>query len=168
MPSEVTRRTTLVTVNDARAPGRYWVHLYFGDQKIAEATFEAAFPTETHSIRGVASGPDGKRVGRMELSANRSGERSGIEAGPDGSFDLVVPPGSFIVEVFLLLENGRYEFMGWYDGKDGTTIDPDKTFTVVVEDSDVTGLSIRLPEDYESLICTSSGLGRSYITGQCR
>ena len=166
VPAEDTRRTTYVRMDEARASGRYWVHLYFGQQKIAEETFEVVTALDPHSIRGVVNDPDGQPVGRIMLNANRRGETFSAEAGQNGAFDVVVPSGPFILEVYLLVGT-QWKFVGWHDVNGGVTFDLDQAFELTVDGADVKGIEIILPTDTEGLLCPS-GLWRSLFTGLCR
>ena len=120
-PAEDTRRTTYVRMDEARALGRYWVHLYFGEQKIAEATFEVGPELDPYSIRGTVTGSDNQPLGRIKLQANRKGEIFRIEAGPVGAFDVIASSGTFILEVYLLVGT-QWKFVGWHDVNGGVTL----------------------------------------------
>ena len=144
-----TRRTHQVGINYERALGRYWVHAYLGEQKIAEASFETIPAPDPYSIRGVVTGPEGRPQGRIALEAKRGEEEFWGEAGLDGTFDVVVSSGTFFLEVNVpvrLPDGGtEWQFAGWYDGSGGITIDPSKAFEVIVDGADVEGINITLP-----------------------
>ena len=50
-------------------------------------------------IRGVVTGPDGQPFEGIALQLKQREERFWIDAKPDGSFNVGVPSGSYILEV---------------------------------------------------------------------
>ena len=88
----------------------------------------------------------------------------------DSTFDMVMPPGTFTVEVRIPTypepNLSEWEFVGWYDGKGSITVDPSQAFQVIVDDAEVEGINIMLPADAEGLLCPS-GSRRSLTTGSC-
>ena len=114
-------------------------------------------------IRGVVTGPEGQPLERVALWVKRGEETYSVATGPNGTFDVLVPSGSFIVEVSVLVES-EYFFVGWYDGIGGITNDPSQLSEVIVEGPEV--IDIRLPADTEVLLC-ASGSHRSTVTRRC-
>ena len=141
VPVEASRQTHHVHVPDARAPGRYWVLVYWEGQKIAQTTFEAVLEPNPRTIRGVVTGPDGRpTANKVTLAFVKGNERFQTDVNPDGAFDIEVSPGSFRVEVRLQLGN-QHNFVGWYDGT-GITLDRAQAFEVTVDDADIEGIEI--------------------------
>ena len=88
----------------------------------------------------------GQPLEGIGLSFKQGEERFWIKAEPDGTFDVEVSPGSFILEVNVLIDN-HYNFAGWYDGT-GITTNPAQASNIIVDDADVEGIEIILsPED---------------------
>ena len=96
------------------------------------------------SIEGVITGPDGRSHRQTALGVNRGGVSHRVETAPDGTFDVAVQSGSFSLEVYVLVDT-EWRFVGWYDGKGGTTADPGQAFRVIVRGTAVEGIQIRLP-----------------------
>ncbi len=142
--SSRTRWTHPAGINHAMALGRYWVHAYWGEQKIAEATLEIIPVPDTRSIRGVITVPAGRPFEGIALEAQRGEEGFWVEVGPDGAFDVVVSSGSFVLEV-LVLAGSEYISLGWYDGNGGITSDPTQAFKIIVDDEYVESIEIMLP-----------------------
>ena len=152
VPADVTRRTHHILMPHEKALGRYWVQVYWGDQKIAEATFETVPASDTSSIRGMVTVPDGRPPGRIGLWVIERGEESfWVEGAPDGAFNAAVPSGSFILAVYVLV-GSEWRFVGWYDGSGGITTDPSQAFEVIVDGASVDGIAIRLPTDADALL----------------
>ncbi len=143
LPARDTRRTHFVGIPSPGSLGRYWVHVYSGEQKIAEVVFEAVAAPDAYNIRGVVVWSDGQPRQRVALHAIRGEEGFWVEAGPDGTFDVVVSSGSFVLEVFLL-SGTEWHSVGWYDGAGGITTDPSQAFEVIVDDADVEGIKFML------------------------
>ena len=143
VPGESTRLNHHVQIYDANGLGRYWVHVYWGEQKIAEVTFETVPTSGPHSIRGMVTFPDGWPLDRIALEATRGEEEFSVYAGPDGVFDVVVSSGIFFLKVYVVVGN-EWHFMGWYDGGGGITIDPGRAFEVIVDGAVVEDIDISL------------------------
>ena len=165
VPANVVRQTHHIPIPHERVPGRYWVHVLLGQQKIAEVTFQAVPEGDPHSIRGVVTGPDGQPPGRVALWIKRGEETFWSEAGQDGAFDAEVSSGSFILEVHLLV-GSEWRFVGWYDGSGGMTTDPSQASQVIVADANIDDIDIRLPTQIDGLLCPA-GTHRSPLTGRC-
>ncbi len=159
-----TRSTVFFPVYFEKALGRYWVIAYWGEQKIAQATFETVPPPDPYNIRGVIRDTEGKSLDGIVLDAIRGGEEFSATSGSDGTFDILASSGSFILEAWLPT---GYEllFAGWFDGS-GITADPNQAFEVVIDEADVEDIEIVLPADTSILLCPS-GSRRSFDTGQC-
>ena len=88
----------------------------------------------------------------------------------DGTFDMVMPSGSFAVEVLVLTypssEFIALEFIGWYDGKGGLTTDPEEMGQMTIGADGGLTFEIRLPGDVEDLLCPS-GQSRRPSDGLC-
>ena len=93
VPAGVTRRTQQIPVPHERVLGRYWVHVYLGQQKIAEAAFKTVPEGDLHSIRGVITLPSGPPPNGTALWVKQGEERVWVDVGPDGVFDATVPSG---------------------------------------------------------------------------
>ena len=121
------------------------------------------------NIRGAVTGPDGQPIEGIVLLAKRGEVSFRVETGPEGAFDILVSSGSFIIELYVQVQEAHaihYYFVGWYDGSGGITTDPSEALEVIVDDADVEGIEIILPTDTEGLICPS-GSYRSTRTGSC-
>ena len=146
MPFDAMEHRQTIDVGFWRELGRFWIQAYSGEQKIAEATFEAVPEPDPHNIRGLVTYTGGQPPEGIALSFIEGGERFRVETGPDGTFDVEVSPGSFIVEVKVLIDN-FWHFAGWYDGA-GITADRSEASNIIVDDADVEGIEITLsPED---------------------
>ena len=165
LPAAGARRTHHIWIPHEKNTGRYWVHVYWGEQKIAEATFETVPEPDPHSIRGVVTVPDGPSPERIALWVKRGEEEFWGETGPDGTFDIVVSSGSYTLEVHVLADS-VFHFVGWYDGRGAITADPSQASRVIVDGENVVGIEIRLPTDTEGLLCPP-GSQRSPRTGSC-
>ena len=109
--------------------------------------------------------PSGPPPNRMALWVKQGEEQLWVDTRPDGTFDALVPPGSFVLEIHVSVDSS-FRFVGWYDGRGGMTTDPSQAFQVVVDDADVDGIDIRLPAEVDGLLC-STGSSRSSVTGRC-
>ena len=144
--ADASRQTHHVHIPYARVPGQYWVQVRSAGQKIAQVTFQAVPEPDPRSIRGMVTDPDGRpSVKKVALTFVQGEERFGTETGADGTFDVEVSPGSFTVEVRLLLGN-QWNFVGWYDGA-GITTDPARVFEITVDDADIVGIEIMFATD---------------------
>ena len=119
----------------------------------------------TYSVRGMVTGPGGQPPGGIGLQVKRGEEGTWVDVGPDGAFDVEVPPGSFILEVNASVSS-EWHFVGWYDGSGGITTDRSQASWVIVDGGDVEGIEIMLPTDAEDLLCPS-GYFRSSVSGSC-
>ena len=117
------------------------------------------------NIRGVVTGADGRSPGRVALTFSRGGQGPRVEVASDGTFEIEVESGTYILVVRIAV-GSELVFVGWYDGKGGITTDPSQAFKVMVEGVDVEGIDIRLPADTDGLLCPS-GSFRSLRTGNC-
>ena len=165
LPADVTRHSHAINIYFWRDTGRFWVQIYWGDQKIAEATFEAVPEPDTVIIRGMVTDPDGQPLENVGFWFKQGEDRFWVETKPDGNFEVELPSGPFVAE-FLVLQGKQWYFVGWYDGEGGMTTDPDQASKVLVEDADIEGLDIMLPANTEILLCPSGGY-RSRQTGRC-
>ena len=165
LPADVTRHSHAIPIPFWGELGRFWVQVYWGEHKIAEATFESVPEPDPHSIRGVVTDTEGQALEGIAIWMKDEEGNYWVESGPDGTFEAEVPPGSFILEV-QVLKGRQWYFVGWYDGSGGITTVPGQAFEVVVEGADVEGVNIVLPTDADSLLCPN-GLHRSVQTGRC-
>ena len=117
------------------------------------------------SIRGLVTGPDRRSPGRVALTFSRGGQGPRVEVAADGTFEIEVESGAYILVVRITV-GSELVFVGWYDGKGGITTDPSQAFQVMVEGVDVEGIDIRLPTDTDGLLCPP-GSFRSLRTGNC-
>lgn len=89
----------------------------------------------------------------------------------DGTFDMVMPSGSFGVRVSVATYPRpnviAFEFVGWYDGNGSLTTDPNEMGQVVIDADGSQAIEIRLPGDVADLLCPS-GQSRGISDGQCR
>ena len=109
------------------------------------------------NFRGVVTGPDGQPLARIELEAKGAEDGFRVNTAPDGTFDLVVQPGSYILKVSA--EAGsHYVSLGWYDGSGGITTDPSQAFEVIVDGTNVQDIAIMLPFVFDTNI-------RGFVTG---
>ena len=120
------------------------------------------------NFRGVITGPGGRQLEPLEraaLDARKGSERRWVDTRPYGSFDAELPTGTYTIEVWVLVGSEWY-FVGWYDGEDSITTDPDQAFNVEIADDVVHEIEVMLPSDFYDLLCPS-GSSRSSRTGQC-
>jgi len=117
------------------------------------------------NIRGVVTGQDGRSPGRVALTFSRGGQGPRVEVAADGTFEIEVESGTYIVVVRIAV-GSELVFVGWYDGKGSITTDPSQAYQVTVEGADVEGIDIRLPTDTEGLLCPT-GSFRSLRSGNC-
>lgn len=151
LPAGNTRFTDFLGIPSPDSVGRYWVHAYLGDQKIAEATFETVPPGDPYSIRGMVTGPDGQPIEDIALVAIRGDEEFWVEAKLDGTFEVIASSGVFQLQVDMPIRRPdggtHFVFAGWYDGKGGVTYNPAEAAEIVIDDEDVEGIDITLPAD---------------------
>ena len=95
------------------------------------------------NIRGVVTGLGGQPLDNVGLSLKQEEEKTWVETGPDGTFDVEVSSGTFTLEVYVL-SGTQFDFVGWYDGSGGITTDRSQAFEVIVDDTDVEGIEIKL------------------------
>ena len=145
VPAGSTWGTHTIHIPFWRDTGRYWVQAYSGEQKIVEVTFETVPEPDPHSIRGAVTYTGGQPLEGIALSFKQGEESFWVETGMSGTFDVEVSPGSFIVEVKVLIDN-NWHFAGWYDGA-GITNDPTQASNIIVDDADVEGIEIIFSAD---------------------
>ena len=125
-------------------------------------------PLPDARIRGVVAGPDGRPARDTAVQV----DGRWVDPDPDGTFDVVVPSGSHIIEVHVWVDSEdpsvgyTNRLLGWYDGSGGVTTDPSQAFEVTVAGADVEGIEITLPADIDGLLCPA-GTWRSSSDGQC-
>ena len=95
------------------------------------------------NIRGVVTGLGGQPLDNVGLSLKQEEEKTWVETGLDGTFDVEVSSGTFTLEVYVL-SGTQFDFVGWYDGSGGITTDRSQAFEVIVDDTDVEGIEIKL------------------------
>ena len=106
------------------------------------------------AIRGVIVDPDGRPVAGVGLLAwqgDIDNSRWGL-TGPDGTFVIRVPDGSYQLDVYAAAEGGC---AGYYNGE-GITTSYQEAVMVTVEGTDIEGITIRLPalpQDLPSFEC---------------
>ncbi len=169
LPGYVTRHSHSIPIPFWRDTGRYWAQVYSGEHKIVEATFVAVPEPDLYSIRGVFTDTEGQPIERIMLWTQRGEERYFVSSRADGTFDMQVPSGTYILTVHVPKITGQsahFFFVGWYGGNGSMTTDPSQAFEVKVDAADVEGIDMTLPKDIESLICPS-GHNRSRETGLC-
>ena len=100
-------------------------------------------------IRGTLVGPGGEPLEGVGLWAwqNDANDSGFAVTGPDGTFVIWVPDGSFSLSVYAAPEGSC---AGWYNGE-GITTSYSETVLVSVESEDVSGITIRLPALPENL-----------------
>ena len=107
-------------------------------------------PMNDASIRGRFIRPDGQPRRETALYA-RGADREFIGViGQEGTFNIAVSPGSYMLEVSLLF-GSEWRMVGWYDGKGGVTTVRSEAYEVAVYGADVEGIEIRLPTGYRSV-----------------
>ena len=145
VPANNTQRIQDIWIHQENTLGRYWVNVYLAEQKIAETTYEILPAPDLYSIRGVVTGPDGQPATReIALWVKRGEERFWVKTGPDGTFDVEVSSGTFTLEVNVLFGT-HWNSVGWYDGSGGITTDRSQAYEVVIDDTGVEGIDIKLP-----------------------
>ena len=99
-----------------------------------------------HRISGVVLGPDGGAREGVSVWADggRGAQEIRDETGADGTFTLLAPPGWYKLHVIVWREGAPRS--GWYGGQSGFTIRRQRITLVAVDDEDITGLVIQLPE----------------------
>ena len=87
----------------------------------------------------------------------------------DGTFDMVMPPGNFKVEIRVATHPSprliAWEFIGWYDGNGGLTTDPKDVGRIAIDADGGQAFEIRLPMAIDDLLCPP-GESR-FFDGQC-
>ncbi len=113
-------------------------------------------PWHRTRVRGVAIGPDGEPLEGIGVRAWQwEGSNSKIgRTGPDGTFDIRVPDGAFVLAVYA---DPGCSFIGWYDGS-GITTSHDQAASITVQGASVEGVEIQLPTHSEA----SCSLGTIY------
>ena len=151
LPAGNTRFTDFLGIPSPDSVGRYWVHIYSGEQKIAQAVFETVQAPDPYSIRGMVTGPDGQPLEDIALDAIRGDEEFWVEAKLDGTFEVIASSGVFKLQVDMPIQRPDggtlFVFAGWYDGKGGVTYNPAEAAEIVIDDEDVEGIDITLPAD---------------------
>ena len=95
------------------------------------------------AIRGVIVDPDGRPlsgVGLLAWQGDIDNSRWGL-TGPDGTFVIRVPDGSYQLDVYAAPES---TCAGYYNGE-GITTSHEEAVMVTVEGTDIEGITIRLP-----------------------
>jgi len=103
------------------------------------------------NIRGRVVGPDDQPldgIGLWAWQGARDNSGSG-RTGPDGTFVLRVPDGSFTLDVYADFDAGC-TFVGWL-GPGGFTTLREHAVHVEVNDTDVDGIVIKLPKEVDHL-----------------
>lgn len=132
------------------------------------------------SVRVAVTGPDGQPQpfgapdgtrSQVHLMFERPNGQEGYEVESiDGIFDMIMPPGTFAVEVRIPTypspRHVAWEFIGWYDGDGGLTTDPEKMGRMTIDPDGSQTFEIRLPADTDGLLCPP-GSFRSSVTGSC-
>ena len=100
-----------------------------------------------YRISGVVLGPDGEPLEGVHVTgqAARGANILRDETGADGTFTLLTPGGPYRLKVTLFLPSGSVR-SGWYGGENGFTIRRQRLTLLVVDDEDITGIVIHLPE----------------------
>ena len=150
---------TTYASDDSRSVVEEVIYRWYGGAALPDWYGGAALPNA--GIRGVVTGPDGRPARNTAVQV--SGRWADPE--PDGTFAVVVPSVSHIIEVNVRV-GSEWFFVGWYDGSGGITTDPSQAFEVIVEGTDVEGIQIVVPADRASLLCPA-GAWRSSGDGQC-
>ena len=145
LPLDAMEHRQIIDVGFWRELGRFWIQAYSGEQKIAEATFEAVPEPDPHNIRGLVTYTGGQPPKGIALQLRQGQERFWVKTGPDGTFNVEVPSGTFIAEVIALF-GSHWHFAGWYDGA-GITTDSTQALEIIVDDRDVEGIEIMLSAD---------------------
>ena len=141
---------TTYASEDSRSVVEHVINRWYGGAPLPDA-----------SIRGVVTGPDGQPA--RDTAVEVYGRW--VDPESDGTFDVLVPSGSYIIEVSVRV-GSEWFFIGWYDGSGGITTDLSQAFEVTVESADVEGIEIVVPADRASLLCPP-GSWRSSRDGQC-
>ena len=107
-------------------------------------------PGEIVTIQGTVTGPDNQPLEGIYLWAwARSVDNRGhTTTGEDGSFALVVPDGSFALNISAF--RGECEFVGWYGPGGFTTVSEDVT-RIKVDGQSVVDIVVRLPDHPDAL-----------------
>lgn len=126
---------------------------------LEEVYGDASAPSSCHETRdvtyntleGVVLGPDGEPAERLLVWVGQESDpnRRWSITGADGSFLARVPNGSYIINVYAEVSR-ECTLVGWY-GPGGFTTNAAEIIPAVVEDQNVQGIEIRLPDDSENL-----------------
>ena len=73
-------------------------------------------------------------------------EETWVEAALDGTFEIQVPKGVYVLQIWEKKGDGVWYSAGWYDGQGGTVAERGHAFEVTVDGEDVQGIDISLPE----------------------
>ena len=141
---------TTYASEDSRAVVEDLINRWYGGAPLPDA-----------GILGAVTGPDGRPARDVALQVYGRW----VDPEPDGTFDVVVPSRSYIIEVKVLV-GSEWFFVGWHDGSGGITTDLGQAFEVVIEGADVGGIEIVVPADRAGLLCPA-GEWRSSRDGQC-
>ncbi len=96
-----------------------------------------------HRIQGVVVGPEGQRiqgVGLWAWQGKRYNSGYGV-TGPDGTFEIRVPEGSFTLDIYA-----ECMFVGWY-GPGGFTDVAGRATLIHIDGASVSDIEIRLPKE---------------------
>ena len=123
--------------------------IYFDEQGFDMSPYkpsEVQYPSnEIVTIQGKVIGPNNQPLEGIFLWvwARRSDNSGNASTGEDGSFAIVVPDGSFTLDVYAA--GGGCTFVGWYGPGGFTTVGEDAT-RIEVDGESVVDIVVRLPD----------------------
>ncbi|MDE0579596.1 MAG: hypothetical protein OXI29_06945 [bacterium] len=126
---------------------------------LEEVYGDASAPSSCHqtldvtynTVEGVVLGPDGEPIRRLLVWVGQESDpnRTWSVTGADGSFLARVPNGSYTINVYAEVSD-ECTLVGWY-GPGGFTTNAAEIIPVEVEDQNILGIEIKLPDDPENL-----------------
>lgn len=122
----------------------------YGDASAPSSCHETLDVTY-NTVEGVVLGPDGEPAERLLVWVGQESDpnRTWSITGADGTFLARVPNGSYTVNVYAVVSR-ECTLVGWY-GPGGFTTNAADIIPVEVEDQNIQGIEIKLPDDPEKL-----------------
>ncbi len=150
-------------VFDTRAGEVAGLHVVVSGSSSESAVWSACnFDTPLPRIEGTVLGADGVPLEGIsvrafgELGNDNFGPWTGPDTGPDGTFSIETPDGSFAVQLFRTIEGVECS-LGYVDAETGHTFSSPVNRTVISGEP-ATGLTVRLPSTPSALCRPITGI----------